>query len=168
MLGELMTLKNIIETESLEQIEKYLKQNANKVEKGELDDALRNAAFYGDKDIAELLIKHGADVNVRQENKMSPLECAIENMQLDMIKFLLKNGANVNSQDGHGVTPLHRAIDVEIEESNALEEYPPSIRITSLILAYNPDVKIMDFNGRTPLDWAIGRQHIAAIELLNK
>lgn len=164
---ELMNLKNIIETGNLKQIEQFLQRNINQIDQVALDKALNIAAFYGDKHIVELLVKHGADINVRQENNMTPLDCAIENMQSNIIEFLLANGADVNLQDNYGVTPLHRAIDVEIEESNALEEYPPSIKITSLILAHNPNINVMDLNGKTPLDWATERQHIAAIELLH-
>lgn len=163
-----MTFINIIETYNLAGIEEFLQHNINRISHAELDKALNTASFYGDIDVVKLLIKYGADVNARQENNMTALNCAIENMHLDVIEHLIKHGANINLCDKYGVTPLHQAIDIEIEESKSSQKYPPSAKITLLLLANNPDKNVKDHNGRTPLDWAIRGQHTIAIELLNK
>ena len=51
------------------------------------DTALTWAAVNGNIEIAELLLKYGADVN-------KGLKAAVSNLQKEMIIFLLENGAN--------------------------------------------------------------------------
>ncbi|QQV74751.1 hypothetical protein H6P87_00291 [Rickettsia tillamookensis] len=54
------------------------------------------ACINHQKEIAELLIKKGADVNFSDNYYKPPLYSAIEAGHLDMVAFLLENGANPN------------------------------------------------------------------------
>lgn len=67
-----------------------------------------------DSDCTEMiadLIDNGADVNIADDNKNTPLDFAIENGNLDIVKRLLKEGAEVNTVDHrYGYTPLLCAI----------------------------------------------------------
>ena len=62
----------------------------------------------GHRDIAELLLAHGAEVNAG-EGSNTPLHGTAMFGQLEMTRWLLDHGANVNAPDYEGKTPLFRA-----------------------------------------------------------
>lgn len=77
---------------------------------------LHLAVHAGRKDIIELLLQYGADVNLEAQCENSdyhttPICCAIRYGSVDMVEFLLKKGVNVNYKDRHGLTPLNAAIE---------------------------------------------------------
>ena len=59
------------------------------------------AAVSGYKQIAEILITEGADVNVRDdpEGKYTPLLLATSNGSKELAEMLIANGADVNVRD---------------------------------------------------------------------
>jgi len=63
-----------------------------------------------DKEIAELLISKGADVNAKTTDGDSVLHIAIINKRIEMIKLLLENGADINAKNHKNETPLDLAI----------------------------------------------------------
>lgn len=67
------------------------------------------AVFKCNKDIVELLLKHGADVNIVNKNSRSPLYIACMTGNKDIVELLLKLGADVNKADCGGGTPLYVA-----------------------------------------------------------
>ncbi|KAJ3208464.1 hypothetical protein HDU67_006706, partial [Dinochytrium kinnereticum] len=78
--------------------------------------ALHEAVLSRNKDIVELLLEAGADVNnVTEEEKQSAFHLAINcsktenDISLFIERLLLKHGANVNVRDVRGRTPLHIA-----------------------------------------------------------
>ncbi len=71
--------------------------------------ALRQAAFWGRPEIAEMLIKRGANVNARDARGDAPLHEAACLGHVEMARLLLKHGADVNAKGGEGLTPLDQA-----------------------------------------------------------
>ena len=71
---------------------------------------LNVAVLEGHKEIAELLISKGADVNAKDKMGLgrTPLIEAIHGNQIDLIELLIAKEADVNLQDGHE-TPLDLA-----------------------------------------------------------
>ncbi len=67
-------------------------------------------ALYGYKEIAELLLAHGADINAG-EGKETALHGAASFGQTAMAEWLLEHGAQVNPKDFNGKTPLRVAMD---------------------------------------------------------
>jgi ankyrin repeat protein len=63
---------------------------------------LHDAAQYGYKDIAGLLIDYGTDVNVRDKFRWTPLHAAVAGGHKDMAELLIANGADVNAKRYHG------------------------------------------------------------------
>lgn len=57
-------------------------------------------------DVAELLIKAGADVNVKKQNYGTPLTLACKNGHLKIVELLLREKAKINLGDSTGKTPI--------------------------------------------------------------
>jgi ankyrin repeat protein len=68
---------------------------------------LHSAAFGGQNDIVDLLIKNGADVNLKDDNaEFTPIFYAIINNHEEIIDKLIRNGAELNIKDKNGDSPL--------------------------------------------------------------
>ena len=63
------------------------------------------AAIEGHKEIAELLIAEGADVNAKGDDG-TPLQFAAIVGSGEIVELLIANGADVNAKDNDGKTPL--------------------------------------------------------------
>jgi hypothetical protein len=73
------------------------------------DTPLHTAASEGHKDVVELLLANGADVNVVDQNDETPLHGAAGHGQKDVVELLLSKGADVNARMYGGSTPVRRA-----------------------------------------------------------
>ena len=92
--------------------------------------------------IAGLLHRYGADVNVRDEQENTPLCQACDDGLLNIVQWLLNHGADVNAQGFLRRTPLHVATD----------------NVLQILLDYGADPTARDNNGSTPLHfltWSI-------------
>ena len=67
------------------------------------------ACFFEQEDIADMLVKKGANVNAASQNamKVTPLHSAAAISNYQLCKLLLENGANVNAVQQDGYTALH-------------------------------------------------------------
>ncbi|KAK1793872.1 hypothetical protein P4O66_010697 [Electrophorus voltai] len=61
------------------------------------------------KQVCEILLKKGANVNKKTKDLLTPLHIAAERSHNDVIEVLVKHEAKVNAVDSQGQTPLHRA-----------------------------------------------------------
>ena len=66
---------------------------------------------YGRKEVAELLIANGMDVNAKDKDRGTPLHHATwDGVALkEVVELLIAKGANVNAKIEGGSTPLHYA-----------------------------------------------------------
>jgi ankyrin repeat protein len=72
--------------------------------------ALGIVAFGGNKELTELLIKNGANVNFQDAFGVAPIHGAARTNKLDVIKVLVENKADINLPTTTGKeTPLHYA-----------------------------------------------------------
>ncbi|MGK0271721.1 MAG: ankyrin repeat protein [Cocleimonas sp.] len=71
-----------------------------------------------------LLIKHKADLDLKDNFKETALNCAVRTSNTSVMKYLLVQGADVNTQASDSSTPLEYAIyQGDIESVNILEKY---------------------------------------------
>ncbi|KAK6494429.1 hypothetical protein HHUSO_G1000 [Huso huso] len=89
------------------------------------------------KQVTELLLRKGANVNEKNKDFMTPLHVAAERSNNDVMEVLQKHGAKVNALDTLGQTALHRA---------ALAGHLQTCR---LLLSYGADPAIISLQGFT-------------------
>lgn len=99
---------------NLEKVKALLKENPDLVFSRDRDDRdatpLHDAAFYGWKDVAALLLANHADANVRDTYGETPLHYAASSGRRGAVKLLLANHADINAKNEDGWTPLHFAL----------------------------------------------------------
>ncbi len=132
----------------------------------ELSEALLEAIRSRSAAFVSLLLEGGADPNRSYEGR-SPLVCAVEHEQLEIVRLLIENGANVNSADESGFTPLHLAVDIEADGAYQAGREPTTV-LTALLLRYGADPGLPDQSGQTPLRLAEEYGHIGAVGLLRR
>src|SRR6185437_5651593 len=83
--------------------------------------ALAWAAVRCNTEVAQLLLKAGANPNLTNEQGVGPLYIAIENRSTPIVRMLLAHGANPNLARSNGETPLMLATRLgQIEVIKAL------------------------------------------------
>ncbi|KAL5017224.1 hypothetical protein ScPMuIL_006813 [Solemya velum] len=124
----------------------------------------------GQEDIAQILVKHGCDLNQWTRGpegcQQTLLHRAIDENNEAVACFLIKSGCNKNSprrpgphgegadEARDGQTPLHLACAWGLE------------LIVQCLMEYNADVNIQDIDGKTSIHVAIENQHPVIISLL--
>ena len=103
------------------------------------------ALGQGHVEIAELLLKHGADIDARKATGKTMLLTAIywldgSDFLSNMVEFLLTHGADVNARDDTFTSSLHLA-----------QEYYGAKQVVTILLKHGADVSSQDKDGKTPL-----------------
>ncbi len=146
------------------------------------------AAEYGHKEIVDLLIEKGANVNTVCVDNHSALYYAAQNGHIEIVKTLIDKGADVNllSKDEVStailaalykgqteVVKLLLEVGADIHLSHKLSYDPLFAAIRSckpemveLVLNYEPDLDVEYFNGMTCLDCAINSKNADILKLI--
>jgi uncharacterized protein len=154
--------------------------------------SLHYAARHNHVDVAELLLKAGADVNAREANDITPLLMAISNNNMDVANYLLTHGGNVNVQDWYGRSPLWEAVNVRnlymhnATFKNGIDR-APVLELIKALIAAGADVNVrtketppfrnhllevtgslewVDFTGQTPFLTAALAGDVTVMKLL--
>ena len=75
--------------------------------------------MHGHKEIVELLIAKGAEVNTKDMNGVTPLYSAAGKGHREIAELLISKGADVNAKDRHGNTPLYYATHPDNSDASA-------------------------------------------------
>lgn len=134
-------LHHAIESKNVRVIELLLSNGARVNSTACKVSALHMATGLGSLSISRELLAAGADVNRKDINDCSPLQCAICTGNVELVKLLLRAGANVNNQNKIGATALHNAIMCGNEE------------MIVHLLKSGANVGARTTDGDTPLHW---------------
>uniref|UniRef100_A0A2K6SV98 Poly [ADP-ribose] polymerase n=1 Tax=Saimiri boliviensis boliviensis TaxID=39432 RepID=A0A2K6SV98_SAIBB len=91
------------------------------------------------KQICELLLRKGANINEKTKEFLTPLHVASEKAHNDVVEVVVKHEAKVNALDNLGQTSLHRAA------------YCGHLQTCRLLLSYGCDPNIISLQGFTAL-----------------
>ena len=119
--------------------------------------ALLYAAFRGNLEIFEKLIKLGADLDIINSSGLNVLHLAVQGNHPNLIVYLIeKCGFNINSKDNNGRTALHWGISMNSKQA------------VDYLVYYNIDINIKDNNGVTALDIAYDKGNVYFIKKFNE
>ncbi|KAI9454092.1 ankyrin repeat-containing domain protein [Russula earlei] len=121
--------------------------------------ALHSAAFYGFVEVSRFLLKHGADVNLREARGKTPLHLPSEGggsrkgpdvprMVAEAARLLLQYGADVNAPRDDGMTPLHVAAECG------------SVQVARVLLEHGANVDAKDSDGSTAFQVALNGKSV--------
>jgi ankyrin repeat protein len=108
------------------------------------------------KELLQLLIAKGADVNTQAASGATPLYFAVLRDQPEDVKFLIEKGANVNLPDAYGGTILDAALHLQ---------YGSMIQI---LVDQGADVNAIDQSMHRPLTYALKMDDHKWADLLKK
>jgi ankyrin repeat protein len=167
--GKYGTIHTAAGSGDVEAVREFLDAGVDVDAKGESGETpLLHATFNSHKEIAELLVAEGADVNKKLWNGKTLLHQFIDArlptgfFPLGIVEWLINNGADVNAEYGHGVTPLFLAVQAWREE------------VVQLLIDNGADLNIISrfalwgVEDATPLGWAIEEDFDEIADLLRK
>ncbi|MDC0833393.1 ankyrin repeat domain-containing protein, partial [Geitlerinema sp. CS-897] len=131
----------------------------------------------------ETLISYGVNVNVKDDNHMTPLHQACTRGNLDIVKLLISSGAEINAKAKDGTTPINMAShSKQLKVAQFLKETGADIDVFDAIAVGDIDLLIelsktagFDFNqvntkhtmkGCPLLNFACRYEHIDIINYL--
>lgn len=143
-----------IENNDAELAKMLLEAGANK-------DKLENGESYlmrlspQQKELTEILLAAGADVNVVSANRKTLLMYAVENLNMTLFNALLENGADVALEDDNGNTALFYVGNAAAKDKDAAKPDEQKVKdmkeIISVLLEKGLDINKQNGDGETVL-----------------
>ncbi|EAY18970.1 hypothetical protein TVAG_147150 [Trichomonas vaginalis G3] len=129
--------------------------------------ALHFAVGYNTTEILQLLISHGANINVKNEYGDSPLHFAVKSNSKKKVEFLILHGADVNATNQEGQTPLHCAVCVINSFVYIKVKFKNNFKtIIELLIFHGADVNAKDEDGMTALHYTVLNNYAEITRLL--
>ncbi|CAL1535233.1 unnamed protein product [Lymnaea stagnalis] len=100
------------------------------------------------KNLLELIIRFGGDVNKCNENGETPLYVAAKIGSIDVIRVLVQSGADVNFQHSDGTTPLMEATARRTDDTDEIVQF---------LIDAKSNLELTDHQGNTALMLAVTR-----------
>lgn len=150
-------LFNAVLDNNLEEVKNLIARGESvngKEKKSENITPLFLAVENGNAEIAETLLNFGAKINVRDENRQTPLMQLDDDASPELIRLLIKHGAKVNVADKEGNTPLILAAE------NA------SAEVLQILIDHGADVNAQNKEGQTALMNAANEDDLEKVKIL--
>ena len=149
--------------------------------------ALDLAIYEEEEEIVDILLHHGFDVNVEDEDGDTPLHKASDHGSETIVQLLLKHGAKVSAIGFCVQTALHKAVykenanivrlllehgtevsfaDDELQTPLHLAVDQGNAEITALLLKHGAEVSLANDDLRTPLHLAVRKENANIVRLL--
>lgn len=96
------------------------------------------AAREGCVECARHLVEAGADIDLPDPHRVTPLNMALLNLNFDLAAYLIEAGADVNKWDLYGRTPLYLAADTNtlpVAGNGSMVVLPSTDKLTALDVA---------------------------------
>jgi ankyrin repeat protein len=137
--------------------------------------------------VIESLLKWGANVNLADENGITPLIAASTNGNIKVIELLVEHGADMEIMSGRGRTALMEAVSSDqivsiswwVSHGGDIEYRDPAgnspiivaakggkFAATQWLVEHGADIHAKDERGNTALDWAKANGHSSIVKLL--
>eukprot|EP00750_Incisomonas_marina_P031580 INCI8242.2.p1 GENE.INCI8242.2~~INCI8242.2.p1 ORF type:complete len:1210 (-),score=258.10 INCI8242.2:56-3685(-) len=116
--------------------------------------ALHSAAQSKDIELAQLLIRHKAEVNVQSRKGTTPLLLAAQEGATNLVKILIDLKADCEIADKHGVTPFYYAAS----ENN--------VEMAQLLIDHKANVNHVATGQISPFEVAVKHNNIDVVKLL--
>jgi len=124
----------------------YLVEYSNLNIKGEYDDTALHHCISSDFEYGAIqLINKGADINIMNDLKSTPLMYACYNKMFNVVSLLIAKGADVNLLNCKGRTALM------VTEPHTDEAFKKRMKIVRLLIDNLTDVNVQDADGNTHL-----------------
>ncbi|KAN0137681.1 Ankyrin repeat-containing domain protein [Lactarius tabidus] len=107
--------------------------------------------------VMRLLLDYGANADLYDKRRNTPLHFAASEGHLEVARMLLERGADVNSKNDEGLTPLQRASQIQQEGKSD---------IMRLLLDYGANANVYDKRRNTPLHFAASEGHLEVVRML--
>jgi uncharacterized protein len=116
------------------------------------------ASHLGRKEVVELLLSNGAEVNTISKNStgFTALTGALAGSHREITRLLLQKGANPNHRYEAGFSPIMTAAE------------GGDIETVKLLLSYGADPSVTAKDGRSAMSIALEKGHREVVELLGK
>lgn len=119
----------------------------------QLNQSLLLATENGEVDKAESLIKQGADVNVKNQKRYTPLYSAVLNNDANMVEMLVINGADISCTPDRKFHPLDHAAMFE------------NIDMARVLITHGAKSDVKNYLGWSPFRYAVHAGNKAMLEL---
>ncbi|MEN8225662.1 MAG: ankyrin repeat domain-containing protein [Bacteroidota bacterium] len=111
------------------------------------------AAISGNVECIDLLLNHGVDINIQDDNGMTPLLFALSRRNLASL-HLIDKGADINLRSNNGWSPIHMAIAARSQD------------VAIRLLEMGANVNMSLESGATPLHSAVSFGNIGVVKTL--
>jgi ankyrin repeat protein len=116
--------------------------------------ALVMASYWNHPEVVKLLIRSGADLNIRGDGGKTALIFASRFNNIEVVKLLIRSGADLNIRDNWGSTALIWA------------SLHNQIEVVKLLIEAGANLNIRSDGGRTALIWNSIENNIEVVKLL--
>jgi ankyrin repeat protein len=123
--------------------------------------AFLDSIFNGNIDKVKEVIENNKDLELNFINKelnITPLICAIDAINPEIVELLLNNGSNPNFMHTGLSLPLYHAVELAEEAADYDEaDDPKLLGIIELLIKNGADVHLTNYNGKSPYQYAESR-----------
>jgi len=165
----------------IDKVKLLISKQPNSIDKAKMETALCRACENGHKEVAELLIARGVDVNAKPAGGDTPLHYVVRSGKggNDIIELLIAKGADVNVKNNAGQTPVDVAakrrrkelVKLLIERGGAVSTIHVAAFVGDLgkvksLMEAGTDADAKDQDGSTPLVMAVLGGHVDVVKFL--